>query len=61
MYQCAVRVGKGLGNQYLADYLLHLVVVADGTKPTGGYSIDILTLRVKDKVLTVRRKLNCVA
>jgi hypothetical protein len=35
-----------------------LVVVAAGTKPTGGYTIEILTLPVKDKTLTVHWKLN---
>jgi hypothetical protein len=35
-----------------------LVVVAAGLQPTGGYSVEILALPVKDKTLTVRWKLN---
>jgi hypothetical protein len=35
-----------------------IVVVTAGTKPTAGYSIEVLTLAVKDKTLTVRWKLN---
>jgi hypothetical protein len=35
-----------------------LVVVAAGAKPTGGYSVEILTLAVKDKTLLVNWKLN---
>ncbi len=35
-----------------------LVVVTAGPQPTGGYSVEILTLPVKDKTLTVRWKLN---
>lgn len=34
-----------------------LVVVAAGTKPTGGYSIEVLRLPVKDKTLTAHWKL----
>jgi len=41
------------------DWKKHmLVVVASGTKPTGGYSVEVLGLSVKDKVLTIRWRLN---
>jgi hypothetical protein len=35
-----------------------IVVCTGGARPTGGYSVDILGLTVKDDVLTVRWKLN---
>jgi hypothetical protein len=38
-----------------------LVVVAVGTRPTGGYRVEITSLRGKDKTLTVRWKLHSPA
>jgi hypothetical protein len=35
-----------------------LVVVAAGSKPTGGYRVEVRTLSVKDKTLTVHWKLH---
>ena len=38
-----------------------LVVVAAGTKPTGGYRVEVRTLSVKDKTLTVHWQLHSPA
>jgi hypothetical protein len=35
-----------------------IVAITVGSKPTGGYSVEVLGLTVKDKALTVRWKLN---
>jgi hypothetical protein len=35
-----------------------LIVVAAGTKPTGGYSVEVLTLPVRERTLTVNWRLN---
>jgi hypothetical protein len=38
-----------------------VVAITVGSKPTGGYSVEVLGLTVKDKALTVRWKLNSPA
>jgi hypothetical protein len=35
-----------------------VVIVSGGVKPTGGYSVEVTGLKVKDKTLTVHWKLN---
>ncbi len=41
------------------DWRKHmLVVVAAGTRPTGGYGVEVLTLPIREKSLTIHWKLN---